>query len=241
MDFRKRDNVTVDCVIFGLDAKGLNVLLRKRTLNLYDENYKVIDDWVVTGYYVFKSKTLEESADHIFKEITGVDNADKIQFKTYGNPNRIKSEKDLLWVRSRGVKTQTMTIAYYYALPLEKVSLKHDGFKWFLYQSLPELGFDHQKIVVDAYEDLKRKIMTEPIVFNFLSVKFTLNDLQFAYESILHVEIDNRNFRKKALSKPYIVPLNEKRKGVSKKPSKLYVFSRDVYDAVKEKDYLISV
>ncbi|MBA6316039.1 NUDIX hydrolase [Cellulophaga baltica] len=241
MDFRKRDNVTVDCVIFALDANGLHVLLRNRTLNLYDDKFLEINDWVITGYYVFKSKTLEESADLIFKEITGVSNADKIQFRTYGNPSRIKSEKDLLWIRSRGVQAQTMAIGYYYALPLDVVSLKHDGFKWFKYQSLPELGFDHQKIVADAYEDLKKKIMTEPIIFNFLPVKFTLNDLQFAYESILDIKIDNRNFRKKSLGKPYIVPLNEKRKGVSKKPSKLYVFSKDVYNTVKEKDYIISV
>lgn len=241
MDFRKRDNVTVDCVIFGMDTNGLNVLLRNRTLNMYDDDFLVIDDWVLTGYYVFKSKTLEESADLIFKEITGMQSADKIQFRTYGNPGRIKSEKDLLWIRSRGVQAQTMTIAYYYALPLEKVSLKHEGFRWFHYQSLPELGFDHQLIIQDAYEDLKKKIMTEPIIFNFLPMKFTLNDLQFAFESVLNIEIDNRNFRKKAMGKPYIVPLNEKRKGVSKKPSKLYVFSRDVYDAVKEKDYIISV
>ncbi len=241
MDFRKRDNVTVDCVIFGLDTDGLNVLLRNRTLNMYDDDYPVVNDWVVTGYYVFKSKTLEESADLIFKEITGLNNVDKIQFKTYGNPNRMKSEKDILWVRSRGVKTQTMTTAYYYALPLTKVNLKHDGFKWFLYRSLPELGFDHHKIIVDAFEDLKRKIMVEPIIFDFLPPKFTLNDLQFAYESIFDIEIDNRNFRKKVLSKSYIVGLDEKRKGVSKKPSKLYSFSREIYDSIKNADYLISI
>jgi ADP-ribose pyrophosphatase YjhB (NUDIX family) len=241
MDFRKRDNVTVDCVIFGLDTDGLNVLLRNRTLNMYDDDYPVVNDWVVTGYYVFKSKTLEESADLIFKEITGLTGVDKMQFKTYGNPNRIKSEKDILWVRSRGVKTQTMTTAYYYALPLLKVNLKHSGFKWFLYESLPELGFDHHRIIVDAFEDLKRRIMVEPVIFDFLPLKFTLNDLQFAYESIFNVEIDNRNFRKKVLSKSYIVGLNEKRKGVSKKPSKLYSFSREIYDSLKSEDYLLSI
>ncbi|MBU2998196.1 NUDIX hydrolase [Cellulophaga baltica] len=241
MDFRKRDNVTVDCVVFGLDSNGLHVLLRNRTLNMYDDDYPIIDDWIVTGYYVFKSKTLEESADLIFKEITGLSNVDKMQFKTYGNPNRMKSDKDILWVRSRGVKTQTMTTAYYYALPLGTVKLKHDGFKWFLYGELPELGFDHSKIVEDAYEDLKRKIMIEPIIFDFLPPKFTLNDLQFAYEAIFNIEIDNRNFRKKVLSKSYVVGTNEKRKGVSKKPSKLYFFSREIYDEVKGKDYLVSI
>ena len=71
MDFRKRDNVSVDCVIFGLNEAGLNVLLRKRKLNMFDDDYPVVDDWIITGGRVFISKTLEASANIIFKGITG--------------------------------------------------------------------------------------------------------------------------------------------------------------------------
>jgi len=53
--------------------------------------------------------------------------------------------------------------------------------------------------------------------------------------------LDNRNFRKKVLKKIYIVPLNETKKGTAKKPSKLYVFSRDVYDKVAVKDFIVNV
>lgn len=241
MDFRKRDNITVDCVIFGLDSNGLNILLRNRTLNLFNEDYPEINDWVLTGEQVFISKTLEESADLIFKEITGEESAHRIQFKTYGNPTRIKSEKDLLWVKNQGGKTQTMTVAYYFVLPLSRVTLKKEGYKWFSLKSLPDLGFDHSGIINDAYNDLKMKIMTEPVIFDLLPAKFTLNELQMAFEAVLDVELDNRNFRRKALNNVYIVPLNEKRKGGSKRPSMLYIFSRDVYDKVKGKEYIIKI
>ncbi len=242
MDFRKRDNITVDCLIFGLDNNGLNILLYNRTLNLFHEDYPEINDWVLTGRHVFISKTLEESADLIFKEITGQETANRVQFKTYGNPTRLKSEKDLLWIKNQGSKTQTMTVAYYFVLPLAVVTKKNKGFKWFSINSLPNLGFDHEEIIKDAYNDLKMKIMTEPIIFDLLPPKFTLNELQLAFEAVLDVELDNRNFRRKALNNVYIVPLNEKRKsGTSKKPSKLYTFSRDVYDKVKEKEYIIKI
>jgi 8-oxo-dGTP diphosphatase len=83
--------------------------------------------------------------------------------------------------------------------------------------------------------------MTEPIMFDLVPVKFTLNELQNAFEILLNIELDNRNFRKKAISKAYIVPLEDKRKsGASKKPSKLYMFSKDVYDKTTEKDYIIN-
>lgn len=81
MDFRKRDNVSVDCVIFGLNDLGLNVLLRKRTLNMFDENYPVIDDWMITGGRVFISKTLEESANVIFEGITGIMNLTELNLE----------------------------------------------------------------------------------------------------------------------------------------------------------------
>ncbi|WP_372753525.1 NUDIX hydrolase [Mariniflexile sp.] len=242
MDFRKRDNVSVDCVIFGLDSDGLSILLRNRKLNMFNEKFPIIDDWVVVGGLVIISKTLGETADLIFKDITGLNVFNKIQFHTYGNPSRIKSEKDLLWIRIHGVKRQTMTIAYYYLQPKESIKLqKNSDFKWFPLRALPEMGFDHKRIINDAHEDLKRKIMIEPVIFDLMPVKFTLNELQMAFESILEVELDNRNFRKKVQNKAYIVPLNETKKGLAKKPSKLYVFSRDVYDKVTEKDYIINI
>ena len=241
MDFRKRDNVSVDCVIFGLDSDGLNILLRKRKLNMFNDNYPVIDDWMITGGRVFISKTLEESANIIFEQITGIKVFNRIQFHTYGNPFRLKSDKDLLWVRSHGVKRQSMTIAYYFTQPKDSIDVNDDEFRWFSLKSLPELGFDHQKIINDAHEDLKQKIMVEPVIFDLMSNKFTLNELQLAFESVLEVEVDNRNFRKKVLNKSYIVPLNETKKGNAKKPSKLYVFSRDVYDKVTEKEHIINI
>ncbi|CAM4295060.1 NUDIX hydrolase [Zobellia roscoffensis] len=241
MDFRKLDNVSVNCVIFGLGPEGLYVLLQKRTLNMFRKEYPVIDDWVITGERAFTNKTLEESANSIFKSITNLNEFNRVQFHTYGNTSRIKTDKDLLWTKSKGLKAQSMTIAYYFVQPKKNIQLTDDDFKWFPVKALPELGFDHKKIIDDAQEDLKQKIMVEPIIFDLISHKFTLNELQIAFESVLNIKIDNRNFRKKVLKKIYIVPLNETRKGNAKKPSKLYVFSRDVYNKVTEKDLIINI
>ncbi|MCW2120969.1 NUDIX hydrolase [Flavobacterium sp. 7A] len=241
MDFRKINNLSVDCVIFGLGSENLNVLLQKRSLNLYNENYPVIDDWVLPGEHVFKSNSLGQSADKILIEVTNNHFANKKQFRTYGSHRRVKSDKDLLWVRSRGGEARTITVVYYLTMPINTIELaENSNFRWFPVESLPEVGFDHQLIINDCYEDLKSKITTEPILFDLVPVKFTLNELQTAFQIVLNIELDNRNFRKKTISKAYIVPLDDKRKVAgSKKPSKLYMFSKDVYEKIAENDFMI--
>ncbi|WP_372773873.1 NUDIX domain-containing protein [Mangrovibacterium sp.] len=242
MDFRKIPNISVDCVIFGFDQDGISILLSKRTLQMYDDKYPVIDDWVLTGDHVMKSERLDESAERIFKELTGLGKVYKKQFRTFGNPTRIKNEKDLLWLKSRGVNPRVMSVAYYFLLPAESVQLKDENIQWYPIQKLPKLGFDHEEIIRQAYADLQLKVMSEPVIFEFLDDRFTLNELQFAYESVLDVEIDNRNFRKKAISKAYIVPLDEKRVGgASKKPAGLYMFSRDIYEKISRKYHIINI
>lgn len=241
MDFRKINNISVDCVIFGFDTNGIQILLKNRRLQMFSEKHPSIDDWVLTGHHIFKSETLDVSADRIFNEATGLENIYKKQFRTFGNPKRIKNERDLLWVKSSGFSNRTMSVAYYFLLPTAKVILKDEEAKWFPVKSLPEMGFDHNRIVKAALQHLKEKVMIEPIIFQLLPDKFTLNELQLAYESVLDIKIDNRNFRKKAIGKPYIVLLDEKRVGTSKKPANLYMFSKDIYDRVSSKNYVINV
>jgi hypothetical protein len=241
MDFRKISNISVDCVIFGFDNANITILLSKRKLEMYDLKYPDIDDWVLTGDHVFKSERLDESATRIFKELTGLDHVYKKQFRTFGNPERIKNEKDALWLKSSGVDPRVMSVAYYFLLPTEMVDLRNENTQWFPIKNLPNLGFDHREIIACALEDLKQKVMNEPVIFEFLPDKFSLNELQLAYESVLDVEIDNRNFRKKAMSKTYIVPLEEKRVGSSKKPARLFMFSKDIYEKTSSKNYIINI
>lgn len=240
MDFRKVPNISIDCIIFGLSTNGINILLSKRVLNMHDDQYPVIDDWMLTSGYVMKDESLDEAALRIFNNLTGLKQVYYKQFGTFGNPDRVKNNKDLLWMLSRDINPRVISVAYYFLLSKEKVTLKNKNVKWFSIKQIPQLGFDHEDIIASAYDDLKQKVLTEPVIFELLPDKFTLNELQQAYESVLDIKIDNRNFRKKIISKTYIVPLAEKRTGVSKKPANLYMFSRDIYEKTKSKHQLIN-
>jgi len=243
MKNKKISNLSVDCVIFGYDTdtKSLNVLLIKRYLE--SKNKVLVDDYVLTGYHVYEDETLDESASRVLKELTGLTNLYKKQFKAFGDPNRLTSEKDLLWIQNEDFNLRTITIAYYFLLKTEDVSIEDNKYKaqWFSINDLPELGFDHKHIILEAYEDLKTKCLQEPIIFELLPDKFTINDVQDLYQSILGIEIDNRNFRRKLINKKYLVPLDEKQVGVSKKPAQLYMFSKDIYNKMFQKNYLINI
>lgn len=208
---------------------------------MFDEQHPVVDDWILTGDHVFKSENLDKSALRIFNKATGLDNAFKNQFRTFGNPERIKNEKDLLWIKSKGGNPHTMSVAYYFLLPSDRISLNNKNTSWFHIKELPSLGFDHKQIIEYALSDLKQKVLVEPMIFELLPDKFTLNQLQAAYETVLDKNIDNRNFRKKAVSKTYIVPLDEKQTGASKKPANLYMFSRDIYNRTSKPNQIINI
>ena len=235
-------NISVDCVVFGYDTnkKSLNVFLIKRFLESKKENKPLVDDYVLTGYHVYENETLDETATRVLKELTGLSNLYKKQFKSFGDPDRLLKEKDLLWIENEKFNARTITIAYYFLLKTQDVDINNNN-QWFPLGELPNVGFDHKQIIKEAHEDLKVKCLVEPIVFELLPDKFTINDVQDLYESILGIEIDNRNFRRKLKSKKYIIPLDEKQKGVSKKPAQLFMFSKDVYEKMFMKNYLINI
>ncbi|RMA64343.1 NUDIX hydrolase [Ulvibacter antarcticus] len=245
MKFEKIPNISVDCVVFGYDinTKSLNVLVMKRYLESKTGTDVLVDDYVLTGYHVYEHETLDGCATRVLKELTGLTNQYKKQFKAFGNPDRLTNEKDLIWIENEGFNLRTITIAYYFLLKTEDVDLKNNKHqeKWFPIKELPELGFDHRKIILEAYEDLKVKCLSEPVIFKLLPDKFTINEVQELYQSILGVDFDNRNFRRKLIKKKYIIPLDEKQVGVSKKPAQLYMFSKDVYEKMFQKNYLISI
>ncbi|AEH02339.1 NUDIX domain-containing protein [Lacinutrix sp. 5H-3-7-4] len=243
MKLEKILNISVDCVVFGYDTttKSLNILLIKR--HLENEGKVLVDDYVLTGYHMYNHETLDDTATRVLKELTGLTNQYKKQFKAFGNPDRLTNEKDLLWIKNEEFDTRTVTVAYYFLLNTEDVDIESNmnNARWFPLNNLPELGFDHNKIIKEAYEDLKEKCLSEPIIFKLLPDKFTINDVQDLYESILGIEIDNRNFRRKLINKKYIIALDEKQVGVSKRPAQLYMFSKDIYDKMFQKNYLISI
>lgn len=237
--------ISVDCVIFGYDSERLNVLLVERTLSNKDASSDFIPDWTLTGNHVYEDETIKDAATRVVKSLTGIPDIYLEQFKSFADPGRLMKPKDQHWLTSIGKDPtqRVVSIGFFALVATQRVSLKWMGRKveWIPVSEVGDLGFDHNDILREALLALRTKMKHEPIGFELLPEKFTLTQLQTVYEQIFNTRFDKRNFRKKVNRMKYVIPLNERQKGVPHKPAQLYMFSRDVFEKTKKElfDFII--
>ena len=238
-------NLSVDCVVFGFDYSKLNVLLTKRELVDKETGNIIFIDYTVQGHHVLEGENLEEAACRVLKEKTGLENIYLEQFYTFGDTDRMLGERDQLWTKKSYpmVAGHVITVGYYSLVDSLQVNpdQQHQQTMWFPVDELPELGFDHERIIQKALSCLRVKLSREPVGFELLPEKFTLSQLQNLYEAVLGIKMDRRNFRKKAAQMKYVIPLDEKQTGVAHKPAQVFIFSKDVYKRTKKEKLDFSI
>jgi 8-oxo-dGTP diphosphatase len=211
-----RPCVTVDCVVFGLDEDELRVLLIQRDNPPYEGK------WALPGGFVNIDESLEAAALRELEEETGAKNLFLEQLYTFGDVGRDPRDR-------------VITVAYFALVNMAdqpvKASTDARSTLWFNMCELPELAFDHAKVLATAYNRLKAKVRYQPIGFELLPATFTLTQLQNLYETILDRELDKRNFRKKILSMDILKPTGQVQSGVSHRAAMLYQFDKAAYDA----------
>ena len=232
------DYLSVDCVIFGFDFTQLNVLLVDRVL--FDEltGEELFNDLTLTGNHIYEDEDLDEAAARVLFDLTGLQDIYLEQFKTFGALDRIKRENDRAWLAASGrdADKRIVTVGYYSLLATDKVTLEWKGrnVRWTPVAEVNDLAFDHMDVLQEALVALRKNLMREPVGFELLPEKFTLSQLQLLYEVILGMPLDKRNFRKKVARMKYLIPLEEKQKGVAHKPARLYFFDRELYEATRK-------
>jgi 8-oxo-dGTP diphosphatase len=199
--------VTVDVVIFTIVDDDFKVLLIERGIEPYQGM------WALPGGFVSIDESLRRAAWRELKEETGVHAAFLEQLGAFGHPDRDPRER-------------VITVAYYALIPFDRLEPKAatDARKAELFSmnELPELAFDHAKILRRAHEKVQAKI-DEPIVaLQLVPESFTLSELQRVHEHILGTSLDKRNFRKKILALDLLTPTGEERRDGPHRPAKLY-------------------
>ena len=210
-------DIAVDAVVFGYSKnEGVSVLLIKRK---YDPHKGL---WVVPGGFVLNEESLEDAVVRELQEETGITIDYLEQLYTFGEPNR-DSRKRVISVAYFGlVKTSEYDKLV--------ATTDADEAKWFNIKSLPNLAFDHSKIIEVAIERLQSKIKYQPIGFELLDPKFPFSDLEKLYSTLLDRPIDRRNFKKKVMSLGILDELNEKAKQEGAgRPGNLFQFNKSTY------------
>ncbi len=211
--------LAVDCIIFGFNDNRLELLLIHRGF----EPQK--GKWSLIGGFIGNDEDLDEAANRVLYNLSGLENIYMEQVRTWGKANRDTS--------GRVVSTTYSAMILKSEYDEEKVSAYHT--KWFPIDEIPELVFDHRDMVESAIRRLRRRVRNFPIAFNLLPPKFTLPQLQMLYEGILNEKIDKRNFRRKVTQMNYLVRLEEKDMSESRKGAYFYYFDEEQYN--KEQNF----
>jgi len=120
-------------VIFGFEAGELKILLIERN----EEPYK---DWLaLPGYIVEQDESIDDAAERILYELTGLRDLHMQQFQTFGEVNRHPQGR-------------VITVAYYALIringqkDLRPITQYAKKAFWHPVNELPKLAFDHSEI-----------------------------------------------------------------------------------------------
>lgn len=210
-----------------------------------DGNKSYFSDHTLIGHHIYDYEDLEEGARRILKDLTGMENIYLEQFTVAAHPDRLKKEKDQIWLRQIGHNpdNRVITVGYFGLVNVDSMKIQPSGRRvaWFPVKRVPDLAFDHHAILEKALDRLKMRTRVSTVGFHLLPRKFSLSQLQTLFEVVHGKTFDKRNFRKKILKLKYLIPLDEKQENVSHKPAQLYMFSHEVYEMTRKNffDYII--
>lgn len=209
--------VTVDAVVFQLSDTGLEVLLAKRS----KEPFK--DAWALPGGYSAQGETTIEAL------------ATKVQHKA-----GINIHKDLKYIEqlytfdsvARDPRGHAVSVTYMGCGLDIHPSNGSEEVAFFAITNLPTLAYDHADIIRYAHERLSAKLTYTNAVYGLLPKRFTLTQLQTAYEAVFGRELDKRNFRKKFLSLELIHETDEMFREGAHRPARLYEFNKQALESL---------
>jgi len=233
-------HVSIDCAIFGYHERQLKVLLIK---------HKLLDGWCLPGGYIKRTENLVEAANRNVKERTGIDGLFLQQFKTFGDPNRVKLDEfdEEKWFAATGIRIardnwlldQTISVGFYaitdFSSTVPQADILADACAWFDIHEIPPLEFDHDEMVKEALHTMRVQLYHYPIGYNMLPPTFTLAEIHSLYETLLGKKLDISNFPKKLIALGLLKKTSEKRSIGAHRSPYLYMFDKACYDnALKE-------
>ncbi|GGG12051.1 NUDIX hydrolase [Dokdonia pacifica] len=218
--------LSVDAVVFGYEEGVISVLLIKRKYDPFKGK------WAIPGGFVLNNESLETAVERELQEETGVKINYLEQLYTFGDVERDPRGRVVTVAYVGLVRPNTFKIF---------ASTDASQVQWFTIDKLPELSFDHQKILHTAIARLQAKITYEPIGFELLDKKFPFSDLEKLYTTLLGRPIDRRNFRKKILGLNVLDELDKKVSKGSGRPANLFQFNQKRYFQLKKEGIIFEI
>ncbi|MFE4194729.1 NUDIX domain-containing protein [Paenarthrobacter sp. NPDC056912] len=184
----QRFPVTVDVVALTVRDGELHVLLITRLIEPFRGKL------ALPGGFVLSGEDLLEAAGRELAEETGVEHlpGHLEQLGSYGP-------------KGRDPRGDVLTVAHLLLapdFPVLAAGSDAEQAGWYPVRDVPELAFDHARILDDALERAKSKLEYSPLGAAFCGGEFTVAQLRAVYEAVWGTRLDPRNFHRKATRTP---------------------------------------
>lgn len=226
------NHISVDCVVFGFDGENLRVLLTKRNGSDAEGEF---NDMKLPGSLIYMDEDLDEAAARVLRELTGISDVTMSQFKAFGSKDRTSNPRDVHWLeRAQKAKVERIvTVGYFALVKIDRMmerAIDPELAEWRKVSDVGQLAFDHNQIIDEARQAVKREAdNNRGIIFDLLPKKFTMSQLRTLMEVIYEKQYDIRNFHKKILQLSYIIPLDERQQNVAHRAARYYKFDKKIY------------
>jgi len=212
-------DLAVSTVIFALrpdpadpDAPHvLSIPLVRRTRDPFARR------WALPGGAADAGESLADTAARKLRETTRLQPAYLEQLYAFGDPDRSP--------------TGRVVSVVYWALvrpDLADQAAEGENVRWFAADDLPELAFDHNRIVAYALWRMRTKVEYSRIAQAFLGETFTLSELRRVHEVVLQRSLDPANFRRQMEGSTAIVATDAVQTGGRHRPPRLYRYDTTV-------------
>jgi 8-oxo-dGTP diphosphatase len=173
--------------------------------------------WALPGGNLDPAEELAESAGRTLRETTGLVPKYLEQLYAFGG-------------RGRSPGKRVVSIVYWALVESEEAGRASVGenVQWFAADDVPELAFDHNRIIEYALWRLRTKMEYSRIAHAFLGDTFTLTQLREVHEAVLEKPLDPANFRRMIEASDAVVATDQRVTGTRHRPPRLYRYNTAV-------------
>jgi len=214
--FEPELNIQLEAVIAPLCIqKGeLKVLIIKRAVT------PCINEWALPSGFLEYHETLEQAVERLIEHNTGLVGGVLNPVSCFSALNRYPESRVVAQLFSAYFRPNLIANLL--------VSWQASEAEWVLFSDdrLKGLAFDHALMLAQVLNAVKLDTKLGTAAFDLLPVKFTLTNLQNAFETVLDIKLDKRNFRKRIEIAPFLKPLQETKVGPHSE-ARLFTLNKD--------------
>ncbi|MGB3615860.1 MAG: NUDIX domain-containing protein [Elainellaceae cyanobacterium] len=222
--------VGVESVIFAVDIVRGHLLV----LLITQQSRGCQPLWSLPRTLVYVGESLEAAAYRVLSAKIHADNLYLEQLYTFDDFNDSGSEDKAIALRQ-----PTLSVSYFALVRIAEARLIDDDpncIQWCPFDQVPNLAFNHNKILSYGYRRLRNKLEYSPVAFDVLPQTFTLGDLYQLYSTVLGEQFsDYSNFRARLLKLGFLTNTGLKASRGAGRPASLYRFDPEKFAPLKDK------